>query len=273
MLVQPLKSINRYSFILYFWCLLAIFSGCHTAKKIAKSPESHPPTSPAATDLTPDFLLSKLRENAIDYKTFSAKAKLNFSTPTESQKGITTFIRMQKDSAIWISIRPVLGIELVRVLITPDSVKMINFFKKTVTMAGADSLQQLLHIPYNFSSLQNLILGNPVVLSTPENIRTAGDTIAFSCVVDSLVSGYKLGTNDFLMQSNKLTIQQDTGAPRYSNQIFDAYQMVNDQHFASKRILDIHTPKATHVELSFSKVDINEPVAFPFPEPSGFSLN
>ena len=35
-------------------------------------------------------------------------------------------IRMQKDSVIWISATALLGIEAVRLLITPDSFKMIN---------------------------------------------------------------------------------------------------------------------------------------------------
>lgn len=260
---------------LCFTLLLVLSTGCHTTKKVVKTPVKTPVENPSVTTvpLSADSLLTRLKENSINYKTFSAKAKLNFTTPKESQKGITTYIRMQKDSAIWISVRPVLGIELIRVLITPDSVKMINFFKKTLTVAGADSLQQLLHIPYSFSALQDLIIGNPVLLTSPENIQPHGDTIVFSCTKENMTSHYQLASNTFLLLANQLILGSDTGAARSSNQLFQNYGDLDGQHFSLNRVIDVHSSKPAHIEISFSKVELNEPVGLPFPEPSGYDRN
>lgn len=249
-----------------------LLNSCHTAKKAARTPEKETPPHTAEKALSPGFLLEKLKEKTIPYKTFTARAKLNITTPRESQRGIAAYIRMQKDSAIWVSVRPVLGIELIRVLITPDSVKMINFFQRTLTAAGADSLQQLLHIPYNFSSLQDMIMGNPVFLASPEDISESGDVITFSCPGNDLISSYQLTATDFLMQSNTLTVKQDSGPPRYSNQLFADYTEISGYAFSTKRVIEVRAPQASHAELQFSRVAIDEPVSFPFPEPDGFSV-
>lgn len=266
------RSISKYHVLLCAVAVWLALGSCHTLKKTTKGTGSTA-SAPGANSLSPDVILSRLKENTIDYKTFSAKARLSYSTPKESQKGITTYIRMQKDSAIWISVRPVLGIELIRVLITPDSIKMINFFKNTLTVAGTDSLQQVLHIPYDFSMLQNLILGNPVLLSQPEDILQHGDTTAMTCRKGKITSSYKLLSEQLVMQSNQLTIDQDTSQPLYSNQIFEDYSKIGNRLFSTRRLLDVRAPQATHVELVFSRADFDEPLSLPFPQPSGFRTN
>lgn len=258
-------------------CLLLIISSCHTTKKAMETAGAAasevPAHSSSSGNLSPGFLLSKLKENAIQYQTFSAKARLDITTPKETQKGIATYIRMKKDSAIWISIRPVLGIELVRVFITPDTVKMINFFKKTITIASADSMQQVLNIPFNFSSLQDLIMGNAAFLAPPENIRSDSGTISFSCSNGLFVSDFKLNAVNYLMKSNKLTVRDDTGDIRYSNQVFEDYNQVGDQYFSEKRTMLIHTPQSSQVALKFTRIELNKPLNYPFPEPDNFRRN
>lgn len=268
---------------LYFLSLILLpgailgTSSCRTAKKAMKTapvPASEKPShAVTSSNLSPGFLLSKLKENTIQYQTFSAKAKLDLITPKESQKGIATYIRMKKDSAIWISIRPVLGIELVRVFITPDTVKMINFFKKTITIASSDSMQEILNIPYNFKSLQELIMGNPIFIASPENIRSDSDMITFSATDGYLISDVQLSAVNYRMQSNKLMVSGDTGDVRYSRQNFEDYNQIGDQYFSQKRTMIIHNPETTHVELKFSRVDLNKALSFPFPEPDGFRRN
>ena len=77
--------------------------------------------------------LTGLINTPLNFTTFYGKAKADFSSERASGN-VTVYIRMQKDSVIWISITGPLNIEGARVLITPDSVKIINKLEGTVQL-------------------------------------------------------------------------------------------------------------------------------------------
>lgn len=257
---------------------MLISSGCHTEKKISKTTPVVSTEEPSVSKsnikkLSSDFILQKLKENTIPFQTFSAHAKLDITTPNGTQSGIATYIRMQKDSVIWISIRPVLGIELVRIIITPDSVKMINFFKKTITLRSADSLQQLFHIPFDFSSLQDMIAGNPPVMTDSiEHIE--GDSIrngiSFSCQNSGWLCSYLMDAGNYLMLKNTL-LQKDTSTgTRSVQESFSEYMLIDQHQFSTKRHFAIQTGSETTADIKFSHIEFNKTIDFPFPEVANF---
>ena len=69
---------------------------------------------------------------------------------------------MYKDSAIWLSANAILGIEAMRVLITRDSVKLLDKLNKVYTARSVDYLQDLTSLPLDLPTLQDLIIGNAV---------------------------------------------------------------------------------------------------------------
>lgn len=258
--------------------LIVTGSGCHTEKKITKTvftipSEKSSTSNNEARNFSPDFILQKLKENTIPFQTFSAHAKLDLTTPNGTQSGIATYIRMQKDSVIWISIRPVLGIELVRILITPDSVKMINFFKKTITLRSADSLLQLFHIPFDFSSLQDLIVGNPPVITDSIDQLEANTThsrISFSCQSPDWLCNYLMDTGNYLLLKNAL-LQKDTSTgTRSAQESFGDYMLIDQHQFSTKRHLVIQTGSETTADIKFSHVEFDKIIDFPFPEVTNF---
>jgi hypothetical protein len=253
-------------------------SGCHTAKKITKtvpvaSFEKSSAPNNEAKNLSSDFILQKLKENTIPFQTFSAHAKLDITTPNGTQSGIATYIRMQKDSVIWISIRPVLGIELVRILITPDSVKMINFFKKTITLRSADSLQQLFRIPFDFSSLQDLIVGNPPVVTDSIDQLEADSVhngISFSCQSPDWLCDYLMDAGNYLLLKNALSQMDTSTGTRSAQESFGEYMLIDQHQFSTKRHFVIQTGSETTADIKFSHVEFNKIIDFPFPEVNNF---
>lgn len=265
-------------------CLLTLWvmAGCHTTRVMKKSgpagtASAPPPRTTEKVDSTmslEEAVLTKLRAGGIRYQSFSARAKLDVQSETGSQNGIAVFLRMQKDSCIWISIRPVLGIELVRVLITPDSVKMINFFKKTLTLRSADSLQQLLHIPYDFSTLQDLLIGNPVMWGdSVTDFRTdSAETISFASVRGGLRSAYVFG-KDYRLLENDLSMVDTSGARRASKEVFDEYMQTDGRDFSHRRSVLLETGSETTALIRFNHVTFDEVLSFPFPEVRDFTRN
>jgi hypothetical protein len=69
--------------------------------------------------------LVAIRAKQLTFNTFSgrAKAKLDFNGDGND---VTMNVRIQRDKKIWVSITAILGVEVARALITPDSIIVIN---------------------------------------------------------------------------------------------------------------------------------------------------
>src|SRR4051812_13027796 len=160
--------------VIYLVLSIMIFA-CHASRKVQKTqtPISEVDTTPPITlnNSIPDSLPSskdvfnKVVNNQIEFLTFNAKARVEYKGP-EGEDDANAFVRIKKDSAIWISLRGALGIEGFRVLITRDSVKVINFLKKYVQHQGIGYLQEISGMAIDFETLQDLVIGNPIFIDT-----------------------------------------------------------------------------------------------------------
>jgi len=71
--------------------------------------------------------------NQINYTTFSAKMNVDYVDADDKKYNVNANLRMYRDSAIWISVNAVFGIEGLRALITKDSVKILDKQNKVYT--------------------------------------------------------------------------------------------------------------------------------------------
>jgi len=111
-------------------------------------------------------VFDKVRSRKIDFKTFSAKLKVDYTDKDGKGPDLTVFVRMQKDSVIWLSINAtVFSYEAFRVLITRDSVIVQNKKDKLVQHRSLGYLQELTQLPFDFTTVQDLILGIPFTLT------------------------------------------------------------------------------------------------------------
>src|SRR6059058_1095574 len=84
-----------------------------------------------------------------------------------------------------------------RLLITKDSIKLIDKLNKTYTARSVDYLREVTSLPLNLYNLQDLIIGNPVFL-------------------DSNIVSYTTGNNQIVLLSvgrlfkNLLTLDEAT---------------------------------------------------------------
>lgn len=64
-----------------------------------------------------------------------SKVNINFKT-SQSSNSLAAQVRIQKDSCLWISLQPFLGIEVGRLLLTTDSVFVMNRLQKSYALAA-----------------------------------------------------------------------------------------------------------------------------------------
>ena len=117
---------------------MAGIEACRTSRPIAQVPKtfSQDSTKFDSLKLTKpekdeqlERLFSEMEKNKFHFNTLVCKASVDAKTPKLST-GFSANIRIKKDSAIWVSISPALGIEVMRAVLTKDSVKFVDRINK-----------------------------------------------------------------------------------------------------------------------------------------------
>jgi len=151
--MNKIKIYNTTILFINLIILFCIFS-CNPQKKIIKEP---------IKERGADFLFEQLKNNEFKFDWLTAKfsATVIFN---ETENSFNGTLRIRKDSAIWISISPALGIEAVRILITNDSVKMINRLETTYFEGDLKYFSNTLNTNLDFDMLQYLLVGNDIAV-------------------------------------------------------------------------------------------------------------
>jgi hypothetical protein len=144
--------------------LTLLLSGCRRQK------EALVISGPA----TPNFIMRNMEENMLDYQWFSAKVSTE-SDINGDKMNFKTNLRMRKDSIIWMSISPALGIEVARMIVTPDSVKFIDKWNDKYYLGTHEFIEDKVNIELDFGMLQDLAIGNPILYDPEEKFKGTKD--------------------------------------------------------------------------------------------------
>ncbi|MBS1499624.1 MAG: DUF4292 domain-containing protein [Bacteroidetes bacterium] len=113
--------------------------------------------------------LSAARITDVRYYSAKSSAEVSDSSGTRSFKA---HIRCVMDSAAWVSIVPVLGIELARVLLTPDSLKVMDKFHDTYWTGDTAMAKKRFGLAPDLSLLQQALLGQPIAFDPTDRYRS-----------------------------------------------------------------------------------------------------
>jgi hypothetical protein len=100
-----------------------------------------------------DVLLEGISVVSPDFKTLSSKLSIEYDG-----NAFSGTMRMVKDSAIWLSLGK-FGIEGVRVLLTKDSVMMLNKLNREYFLGGYEFIYDMLGFGLSYNMLQSILLG------------------------------------------------------------------------------------------------------------------
>ena len=204
----------------------------------------------------------------ISYSTLSLKGKADLDINGDSHS-VSLNLRIKKDQKIWASVTAFAGIEAARVLITPDSIFVLNKLQGTYLAKPFSYLQNFAGGPISFTTLQSILSGNtdPAFLTEParlelkDGVWTANGTLKtmdFSILFNTLLKPKEVRITDTRI-NNRLNV------------VYDQYQQVDQALFPSVLNLSaLSKGKKFDVSLSFSKIERNVAVDFPFNVPKRF---
>lgn len=217
-------------------------------------------------------VLGKMTAHHIDFKTFSAKVKVNYTDKDGEQPELTVVMRMKKDSAIWVSINAtILQLEVFRLLITPDSIKLVDKRAKVVQFRSVNYLRELTQLPFDFYTIQDLLIGNPIYLDTSRVLsykknNTSVQIMSLGNLFKNLVT---ISDGDNLLIHSKLD-DADPGRSRTCDLTYSGYLNNNGILFSTERQISVSERSRLDVDMNFKQYTFNETLDFKFPIPKNF---
>ena len=259
--------------------LIGLLASCRSTRPIRNAISKRDTGQTGVTAAKTDSALyiqqvsQQLAANRIDFQTFTSKVAVDYRGSGGKNYNVNANIRMRKDSAIWISVNAVLGIEAIRALITKDSVKLIDKLNKTYTARSVDYLQEVSALPLNLATLQDLIVGNPVFLdSNVVSYSQAAGTISLLMIGELFKNLITIAESDKTVQHIKLD-DVNAARNRTADLSYSDYEAKNGVPFSTKRTITVSEKKKLDIRLDFKQYDFNEPVSFPFSVPKNFEMH
>lgn len=220
-------------------------------------------------------VLEKVQQNKItDFSTFSAKIKVDYKDKEGPQPELTVFVRIQKDSIIWLSINAtILSYEALRIIITPDSVKVLNKRDKVVQLRSVGYLQELTQLPFDFVTLQDFFLGNPVYFdSSVVAYKKAEQSVVLMNVGQYFKHLITLSNDNYYLEQSKLDdvdpIRNRTCYISYAN-----YETRSGKLFSTQRRISVSEKSKLDVDMDFKQYSFNETLSYPFTVPRKYKQN
>jgi len=255
------------------------FSSCRSARKIQTAITRKDTTTtvapPMRTGEDSAAIIrenySKIRAQQLSFTTFNAKIDVDYIGGNGKKENVNATLRMYKDSVIWVSVTGLFGIEGLRAYITQDSIKIIYKQDKIYTKRSVAYIQEVTGLPLNLSSLQDLLIGNPVFLdSNIVSYAKAGSTISLLYIGEFF--RHLITLNDGLIQHSKLD-DVDISRSRTCDLSYDDYETKKGPNFSTKRRITVAEKSNLDIKLDFKSYSFNETLSFPFAVPKSYKSN
>lgn len=254
--------------------LLALLFGCTTRRQLIKEPLKEAKTI---------YLMEELAKNELQFDWFSAK----FSIDYIYDKKLTEFkgqIRIKKDSIIWLSFSPALGIEMARIKITNDSVFYMNRISKTYLAGDYRFISNFLKTNIDFNILQSIIIGNDFNFYEKTKFKASVDKQEYKLTTTERYKLKKFMKQDetevkafyqnIWLNPDNFKITRVTMKEITNNKKLDAYYSdfgdYEGQLFPYDILFEISADENIIVKVNYSRIRIDYPYTFPFTIPAKY---
>lgn len=218
-------------------------------------------------------LYQAVQHNRIDFTTFSGKIDMDYKDGNGNNYNVNAHVRMYRDSVIWLSITAILGIEGLRVYITPDSVKVLDKQNKVYKARSISFLQELTALPLDLPALQDLLIGNPLFLDAAISAYSrSGTTISLLSTGEFFTNLVTINETDKLIQNSKLD-DKDVVRSRSCYLTYADYENKKGASFPQKRTINVTDKVKLEIKMDYKQYDFNEKLSFPFSVPKSYDQN
>lgn len=215
-------------------------------------------------------LLDRVDRQQKSYTTISGRARCNLTVNDKDRYDVTANVRIVRDEAIWISVTAIMGVEIARVSITPDSVLIINRLQSAYLKRPFAYLRNFIGDGLDFSGLQQLLVGDAVEQLTENRVEVWHNASGFR--LERQVNGWQYMAQLDTGYRNSYTSIAEITRDRKLEVFYSEHQRTAENIFPHKVDVSIITPGLTlRSEMRYNKVAYDENLELPFTIPSRFS--
>ena len=274
-LLRPI--VFRFSCLPCLVCLFLIMGlgACKTTKKAVHSP---------LVIKTAAELNQLASQNELHFEWINAKLSATIATK-DKENNVTVNLRMRKDSVIWMSISPALGIEVARVLVTKDTIKVMDRLNSKFLIRNYAYINDLLQVMVDFEMLQSLLIGNNFSYLDEKKFRSSFvdgqlyvlSTLGKRKLKKTIVEDKEI--NKGIMQDTWLEpdhfkvvkmLIKDKKSKKELLANFQDFRQVENQLAPYVSTFDIQSFKTVKIKIEYSKILLNKVQEFPFTIPEKY---
>lgn len=219
-----------------------------------------------------DNSIQSFEMSNLDFYTLSGRAKTKVVLGTKSHD-VTTNIRIDHNKKIWISVTALLGIEAARVLITPDSVRIMNRIHGEYIAEPFSYIYRYTNREVTFKTLQDILIGN----ISPELLRAENVQVATSDE-DVFVIGSRNGLSfQYAMNELRRPSAVKLDDPRAHQQLDVTYNHYNNMSgyvFPQRVILNVKEEDEVllNADIVYNRVQFDQVLQYPFEVPTRYRV-
>lgn len=263
-----------FGFLIFSVLSLALLtSSCKSSKSIAKK---------SLREFTAKRLIEEVENNSFDYESFHAKmsAKIDANGKNVNVKGQ---LRMKKDSIVWMSASLPLGVEVVRIMVTPDSVFFLNRNEKTYLTESISSFSDISPMINSIGFIQSVLVGNDINLRNTDDYNVYIDDNQFNLLISKDLKkaikhseeGWRVMMKDIWIDPDhfkitKYYIKEYNNDRRKIELQYSDFELVGDKYIPTKINITVRGDVSLKATINYSNIVINEDVNFNFNVPKKY---
>ncbi len=269
-------AVNSFKKILFVAFLWVAAIACTTPRSIIKAPLKSQGES---------YLLEKMSAAETKFTSLNTRINITLVDEKKSKTNLNGQLRILKDSIIWISLSPALGIEAARLVLTQDSIKFINRLDKTYFVGDFNFVNQIFGTTLDFDMVQAIITGNDMENYDKENFRGSIDQLEYKLSATNRLKRKKIlkqtDTPNVLVQNiwldpstfkiTRINLKEFNNENIKLQATYSDFETINNQLIPQSIQFELHGGKKLNLFFNYSKIEIDNRLSFPFKVPDSFN--
>lgn len=269
---------NNYLIISILTLYISIlFTSCGTSRRTAVG---------SLTATSADILLQKMRDSELVYETLAARFSATYAEG-EIQASFSGTLRILRDSIIWLSFSPGMGIEVMRAAITRDSVKILDRIQKVGVIQDFGYLHRWVKGPLDLGMIQALVTGNCLAYTDVDHSSAYADRNLYRLDCAGTYPGADSASDPQLAEITRsfqiwldpenfkivrTFVHEMKGATQTIEASYIDFKMAGEQAVPSEVTFLVQDGRhRLELSLRYVRVKLNETLSFPFTIPEDYT--
>ena len=205
-------------------------------------------------------VVKEVRDKDISPKSISLNGKIRIQD--RGTRKLNAAIIVKKDSIIWISIKASLGIEVLRAVITRDSVYYLSRMEKKYFVKHISHLEDITGKKISYNEAQDILFGSPKITDQQYFLNQNHSKI----VLESVTKSYTINPVTFRVERVELI------GPSFNRVIigFGDQREMKKHSYPEEISVEIKSNESFKATLNFSKIEFDKKTKTSFKIPKSY---